>query len=110
MLASRTRPNWKEQFGRVLVEAMASGVVAVGSDSGEIPHVIGPAGLTFPEGDAAALADALRRLQADPALRAEFEMPNPRFGEHVPVDEVAGALDAAFGSMATAVERRLMIR
>ncbi|MBC7224730.1 MAG: glycosyltransferase family 4 protein [Anaerolineae bacterium] len=68
-LPSRTRPNWKEQFGRVLVEAMACGVPVVGAESGEIPHVIGEAGLTFPEGDADALRERLARLQRDPSLR-----------------------------------------
>ncbi len=61
VMPSRTLPNWKEQFGRTLVEAMACGAVVVGADSGEIPHVIGDAGLIFPEDD----VDALRqRLQA----------------------------------------------
>jgi glycosyltransferase involved in cell wall biosynthesis len=69
VLPSRTTPVWKEQFGRVLAEAMACGVPVVGSDSGAIPEVIGEAGLIFPEGDAAALAQCLRRLQAEPALR-----------------------------------------
>jgi glycosyltransferase involved in cell wall biosynthesis len=72
VLSSRTRPNWKEQFGRVLVEAMACGVAVVGSDSGEIPHVIGGAGLVFPEDDAGALAGHLRRLMTSPSLRAEL--------------------------------------
>ena len=70
VLPSRTRPNWKEQFGRVLVEAMACGVPVVGSDSGELPNVIGDAGLIFAEGDAEALAAHLRALRDDPALRA----------------------------------------
>lgn len=65
-LPSLTRPHWKEQFGRVLVEAMASGVPVVGSDSGAIPGVIGDAGLIVPEGNVTALADALRRLRAKP--------------------------------------------
>lgn len=69
VLPSRTTASWKEQFGRVLIEAMACGTVCVGADSGEIGEVIGEAGLVFPEGDAGALADALRRLE-DPALRA----------------------------------------
>jgi glycosyltransferase involved in cell wall biosynthesis len=69
VLPSRTTPRWKEQFGRVLTEAMASGTVVVGSDSGEIPHVIGDAGLTFPEGSTATLAEALERLYQDPELR-----------------------------------------
>jgi glycosyltransferase involved in cell wall biosynthesis len=70
VLPSRTRPNWKEQFGRVLIEAMACGVPVIGSTCGEIPKVIGTAGLTFPEDDVAALAAHLRMLAADPTLRA----------------------------------------
>jgi len=72
VLPSRTRPNWKEQFGRVLVEAMACGVPVIGSDSGEIPHVIGDAGLIFPEGQAGALQAHLARLLANPDLRADL--------------------------------------
>src|SRR5205823_5423875 len=37
---SQTTPQWREQFGRMLIEAFACGVPVVGSDSGEIPHVI----------------------------------------------------------------------
>lgn len=65
VLPSLTRPNWKEQFGRVLIEAMACEVPVIGSDSGEIPHVIGNAGLIVPEGDPQTLAEALERLRAD---------------------------------------------
>jgi glycosyltransferase involved in cell wall biosynthesis len=72
VLSSRTRPNWKEQFGRVLVEAMACEVAVIGSDSGEIPYVIGEAGLVFPEGDEAALCAHLRRLMMSPSLRLEL--------------------------------------
>jgi glycosyltransferase involved in cell wall biosynthesis len=72
VLPSLTRANWKEQFGRVLVEAMASGVPVVGSDSGAIPDVIGDAGLIVPEGDAPALANALRRLCDDAALSSDL--------------------------------------
>jgi glycosyltransferase involved in cell wall biosynthesis len=72
VVPSRTRPNWKEQFGRVLIEAMACGVPVVGADSGEIPHVIGDAGLVFPEGQAEALRADLSRLLGDPDLRADL--------------------------------------
>jgi glycosyltransferase involved in cell wall biosynthesis len=68
VLPSVSTPSWKEQFGRVLVEAMACGIPVVGSSSGEIPHVIGDAGIVVPEGDAAALADAISRLRADADL------------------------------------------
>lgn len=70
VLPSLTRPNWKEQFGRVLVEAMMSGVPVVGSDSAAIPYVIGDCGLIVPEGNVVALAGALGRLQRDDGLRA----------------------------------------
>ncbi len=72
VLPSRSQPNWVEQFGRVLVEAMACGVAVIGSTCGEIPQVIGDAGLIFPEGDVGALRAHLARLQGDAALRADF--------------------------------------
>ena len=65
-------PQHREQFGRVLVEAMAAGVPVVGSDSGAIPDVIGDAGLVVPEGDLNALAAALERVLGDADLRASL--------------------------------------
>lgn len=62
VLPSRTRSNWKEQFGRVLIEAMACGVATVVSDSGEGRHVVGAAGLIYPEASADDLARHLQRL------------------------------------------------
>ena len=51
--------RWTEQFGRVAVEAMAYGTPVVSSDAGSLPDVVGGAGIVVPQGDAAALADAL---------------------------------------------------
>ncbi len=72
VLSSRTLPNWKEQFGRVLVEAMACETAVIGSQSGEIPHVIGPAGLTFPEEDVKTLQTHLLHLMQSDTLRDEL--------------------------------------
>jgi glycosyltransferase involved in cell wall biosynthesis len=72
VLPSLTRSHWKEQFGRVLIEAMACGVPVVGSRSGEIPHVIGQAGLTFTEGDVHELRARLSQMMDTPALRADL--------------------------------------
>ncbi len=65
-------PVHKEQFGRVLVEAMAAGVPVLGTTSGAIPEVIDDAGLVVPERDVAALSAAMERLLGDPALRADL--------------------------------------
>jgi glycosyltransferase involved in cell wall biosynthesis len=80
VLPSRSRPNWVEQFGRVLIEAMASGVPVIGSDCGEIPSVIGDAGLVFPEGDVAALRAHIERLMRNGELRLHLR---ERGREHV---------------------------
>ncbi|MGF1521471.1 MAG: hormogonium polysaccharide biosynthesis glycosyltransferase HpsO [Leptolyngbyaceae cyanobacterium] len=67
-----TAVGWKEQFGHVIIEAMACQVPVIGSDSGEIPFVIGDAGLVFPEGDADALATQIRQLMESPELQADL--------------------------------------
>ena len=72
VLPSLTRRNWKEQFGRILIEAMACEVPVVGSSSGEIPHLIADTGLIFPEGETQALRDALNKLMHEPELRLEL--------------------------------------
>ena len=66
---SQTTRGWREQFGRMLIEAFAAGVPVIGSDSGEIPHVIQDTGVIVPERDERAWTDALRRLLTNPAER-----------------------------------------
>ncbi len=90
VLPSRTQRNWKEQFGRVLIEAMACGVPVVGAESGAIPEVIGEAGLTFPEGDIKALHRQLRRLIEDQTLhRALSQAGRQRVLQHFTQAHVA---------------------
>jgi len=72
VLPSLTTKSWKEQFGRVLVEAMSCGVPVIGSSSGAIPEVIGDAGVVFPEGDVGALSQAVWRIAGDAAFRREL--------------------------------------
>lgn len=67
-----TSVGWKEQFGHVLIEAMACQVPVIGSDSGEIPHVIADVGLVFPEGDVAALQACLVQLMIQPKIAADL--------------------------------------
>jgi glycosyltransferase involved in cell wall biosynthesis len=65
VLPSRTTRGWAEQFGRVLVEAMACGVAVIGSNSGEIPSVIGDGGLVVQEGSLEELRATLAILSRD---------------------------------------------
>ncbi|MBN1596475.1 glycosyltransferase family 4 protein [candidate division FCPU426 bacterium] len=70
VLPSESTPAWKEQFGRVLIEAMACEIPVIGSDCGEIPTVIGEGGLTFAEKDWKSLAAAISLIQRDHRLAA----------------------------------------
>lgn len=70
VLMSRTTRTWKEQFGRVIMEAHACGVPVIGSSSGSIPDVVGSGGWIIPEGDAPALAALLDNLAAAPEQAA----------------------------------------
>ncbi|MEG4942023.1 hormogonium polysaccharide biosynthesis glycosyltransferase HpsO [Microcoleus sp. F4-D5] len=67
-----TAVGWKEQFGHVLIEAMACQIPVIGSDCGEIPHVIGDAGLIFPEGNAGVLRECLQELMEGRELAADL--------------------------------------
>jgi glycosyltransferase involved in cell wall biosynthesis len=69
---SRTTPRWREQFGRMLIEAMACGVPVVASRSGEIPHVVADAGILLPEQDVAEWTQALSRVLESVAERREY--------------------------------------
>jgi glycosyltransferase involved in cell wall biosynthesis len=97
VLPSRTLPNWKEQFGRALIEGMACGIPVVGSDSGEIPNVIGDAGLVFHENDAAGLRRTLLELQQKPELRHELgQRGRKRVLEHYTQAQIAAQTVQAY--------------
>lgn len=72
VLASYSMPNWKEQFGASLAQAMLTGIPSVGSSSGAIPEVLGPGGIVFKEKDTDDLARALGELLASSARRREL--------------------------------------
>jgi len=66
---SQTTEGWREQFGRVLIEAMASGLSIVASDSGEIPFVVGDAARIVPEDDLDGWVKAIGESLADEPWR-----------------------------------------
>jgi len=64
--------RWQEPFGMLGVEALAWGTPVVVADSGGTTDWSGAGCLHVPVGDVAAMADAIRRLAADPDLAAEL--------------------------------------
>jgi glycosyltransferase involved in cell wall biosynthesis len=71
LVPSKATAAWAEQFGRVIVEAQASGAVVAGYSSGAIPEVAGSAGLLVHEGDYEGLADAIAGLAERAATYAD---------------------------------------
>lgn len=69
---SQTTARWREQLGRMLIEAFACRVAVAASASGEIPHVVADAGLVLPENDTAAWRQALSCLLENPVQRQEW--------------------------------------
>ena len=68
--ASILSSSW-ENFPHTVVEALAVGTPVIATATGGVAEVVrdGENGLLVPSGDAAALADAVRRFVADEALR-----------------------------------------
>jgi glycosyltransferase involved in cell wall biosynthesis len=64
-----------EAFGIVAAEAMASGLALVSTGVGGAAELFddGISGLAYPAGDAAALAERLAQLAADPALLTRLQ-------------------------------------
>lgn len=75
VLPSLTTPRWKEQFGRILVEAMACGVAVVGSSSGEIPNLIQKTGggVVFTEANQRELYHRIIDLVKDKGALGNFK-------------------------------------
>ena len=100
VLLSRTTRTWKEQFGRVIMEALTCGVPVIGSDSGAIPAVIADGGWVVPEGDVAALASLLDHLADNPdemrqAGAAGMARARHRFAITTIADDLAEAIIGA---------------
>lgn len=66
---SQTTSRWREQFGRMLIEAFAVGLPVIAADSGEMPHVVADAGVVVAEKDRAAWRQAIGELLDDPRRR-----------------------------------------
>ena len=63
------QPSFYETFGKTVTEAFFCGCPVVGANTSATPEIIGDAGLLFDPHSAAELAECLRRVLTDPALR-----------------------------------------
>ncbi|TAM73588.1 glycosyltransferase [bacterium] len=100
VLPSRTTRAWSEQFGRVLIEAMASGVPVVASASGAIPEVVGDAGLLVAEGDASSFARSIESVLFSSAGRDYVKRGRARAARLFSLDAAAEALHTALSAAA----------
>lgn len=91
VLASLPTKGWEEQFGMVLVEAMAAGTPVVTTRSGAIPEVVGEDAELFAPGDWPALANLLQggALSRPPGARTNLNAgPLERFSMAAAVDRL----------------------
>lgn len=97
VLLTRRTKKFKEQFGRVIIEAQACGVPVIGSTCGAIPSVIGKGGWVVPERDPLALASLLAEISAnDGLLRSASDAARDNIESRFTNDAVAAALGQAF--------------
>jgi glycosyltransferase involved in cell wall biosynthesis len=89
---------------------MASGVPIIGSTCGAIPEVIGGAGLIFPEGDADALAAALRRVLSSEELREQMTLAGLERAKQYSWDRVADKTYELYRQVVDGGEKTVMNR
>lgn len=101
VLPSYDTPYWREQFGHVLIEAMACKIAVLGSNAGEIPYVLAGAGSIFEQKNEASLLAELERLMQDEQLRKIRALSGFEKVQREYSNEVIGCKTASFWSTLT---------
>ncbi|HVH64727.1 MAG TPA: glycosyltransferase family 4 protein [Candidatus Acidoferrum sp.] len=82
-----------------VIEYMAAGLPVVASDQGDLPDIVGDAGLLIPPGDEPALRDALSRLLTDERARREMSFRARRRARAMSWDSVAREVEGVLAPM-----------
>ena len=96
VLPSKTTKGWKEQFGRVLIEAMNVGTPVIGSNSGSIPEIIGNAGLIFSEGNSMELSGKIKEIYKNRKIAGGLRKKGFERALEFSLDKIAGKTIGAF--------------
>ena len=100
VLPSKKTKTWQEQFGMVLVEAMASSLPIVATRSGAIPEVMGKCGMLVEEKDVIGLYKALRVLIKDESLRVKLgKMGRRRAEKYFDSQKVARKIEKVYDNL-----------
>lgn len=101
VLPSIATPEWQEQFGMSLIEAMACGTPVVSTLSGAIPEVTGDRAVLCQPNDFVSLFEALKDLALHPEKRAGMgEAGRAHALEHFSLDDYARHLTEVYGTLA----------
>lgn len=102
--------EWAEPLARAVIEAMAAGLVVVGTTTGGTGEVLieGETGLTFHAGDAAGLARQISRLAGDPALRLSLAAAGQQLVLHdFDIEKTADQLEDLLAALAVSSQGQL---
>lgn len=101
VLPSVAAPDWQEQFGMSLIEAMASGTPVVSTYSGAIPEIVDDCGVLCQPNDFLSLAASLKQLILDETVRRQFaERGRERALQHFGLKQHAEALWGVYERLA----------
>jgi glycosyltransferase involved in cell wall biosynthesis len=99
MRLSDVLPSLHEGYGMAFAEAMAHGLPIIATAAGAIPETVPrEAGLLVPAGNAPALARALRRVIAEPALAVRLVADARRGSPPARLAAIGGAVGTGSGS------------